>query len=121
MTEPRPKLKLRLATTSPEEHLAKATALLSDAIAQKLCVRRAYNRLSVVAAPQILCRKNDGVYCDAVVVERDGKMPSEAKLASFNLAGLTLLKLTGNVAEPECQIHLSDPRYAGGILARLGG
>ena len=121
MTEPRPKLKLRLAPTSSEKQVAKTTALLSDAIEQKVCVRWAYNRLRIVAAPQILYRKNDGVYCDAVVVERDGKMPIETKLASFNLAGLTQVKLTGDVAEPEYQIDLADPRYEGGILARLAG
>ena len=121
MTEPRPKLKLRLAPTSPEEQLAKTTALLSDAIERKLCVRWAYNRLSIVASPQILYRKNDGIYCDAVVVERDGKMPIETKLASFNLAGLTQLKLTGEVGGPERQFDVTDPRYEGGILACLAG
>jgi hypothetical protein len=118
MTEPRPKLRLRLAIPSPEQP-ADIAARLTKAIEQKACVRWTYNRLSILAAPQVLYRKNEGIYCDAVVLERDGKMPLETKLASFNLAGLTRVKLTGDPAEPAPDLDLAEARYQGGILARI--
>ena len=119
MLEPRPKLTLRLDSKSPEQKEADATALLTQAIQQHLCVRWTYNRTHMRAAPQILYRKNDKLYCDAVVVERNGAAPAELKLASFNLAGLDGLLLTPQVHPAWSALKLGDARYAGGILASM--
>lgn len=119
MSEPRPKLTLRLASKSPEQKEADAIALLTQAIRQNLCVRWTYNRTHMRAAPQILYRKNDRLYCDAVVVERNGAAPAELKLASFNLAGLDGLLLTPQVHPAWPALEVGDLRYAAGILARV--
>ena len=69
------------------------------------------------AAPQILYRKNDRLYCDAVVVERNGAAPTKLKLASFNLAGLDGVLFTQQIHPAWSGLELGDARYAGGILA----
>jgi hypothetical protein len=119
MSEPRPKLTLRLGNKSPEQKEADTIALLSQAIQQHLCVRWTYNRTHMRAAPQILYRKNDRLYCDAVVVERNGAAPAELKLASFNLSGLDRLLLTQQVHPAWSGLEFGNTRYAGGILAQV--
>lgn len=121
MSEPRPKLTLRLGSKPPKQKEADATALLTRAIEQHVCVRWTYNRTQMRAAPQILYRKNDSLYCDAVVVERNGAAPAEQKLASFNIGGLGGLMLTQQVHAPWPEIDAGDERYASGILARVSG
>ena len=120
MSQPRPKLSLRLGSKSPEQKEADATALLTQAIEQHLGVRWTYNRTLMRAAPQLLYRKNDSLYCDAVVIERGGAAPAETKLGSFNLAGLSGLALTEQVYPAWPDIDRNDARYQGGILAPVG-
>jgi len=117
MSQPRPKLSLRLGSKTPEQKEADAAALLTRAIEEHLGVRWIYNRTLMRAAPQLLYRKNDSLYCDAVVIERDGAAPAETKLGSFNLAGLSGLTLTEQVYPAWPDIDRSDARYQGGILA----
>jgi hypothetical protein len=115
--QPRPKLSLRLGSKSPEQKETDATTLLTQAIKQHLGVRWIYNRTLMRAAPQLLYRKNESLYCDAVVIERDGAAPAETKLGSFNLAGLSGLALTEQVYPAWPDIDRNDARYQGGILA----
>ena len=120
MSQQRPKLTLRLGGKSPEQRQADSTALLTQAIQQCLSVRWTYNRTHIRAAPQILYRKNDSLYCDAVVVERNGAALPESKLASFNVAGLDGLLLTQQIYPTWTALDAGDPRYAGGVLAQVG-
>jgi len=119
MMEPRPKLSLRLGTKSPEQ--ADSISLLMRAIEQNLCVRWTYNRTHMRAAPQILYRKNNNLFCDAVVVERNGAATAILKLASFNLAGVKGLLLTQQIQPAWPEINFEDARYASGILAQVSG
>jgi len=121
MVEGRPKLSLRLGDGMPKAPDEDPQSLLTRAIEQRLSVRWTYNRANMVAGPQILYRKHDALYCDAVVVERDGSTPTETKLGSFNLAGLTGIKLMRRSFVGSTEIDLADPRYQGGILARVAG
>jgi len=120
MSQPRPKLTLRLGSKSPEQKQADAIALLAQAIQQRLHVRWTYNRTHMRAAPQILYRKNDGLFCDAVVVERNGATSPEPRLASFNLAGLDGLLLTQQIHPAGSALDAGDPRYAEGVVAQVG-
>lgn len=110
-----PRAKLELADPGD----AIATSLLRQAILSRTCVLAAYNRGAVKLAPHVLYRRDGALFVDAVTVERDGRAPVEPKLGAFRLSGLGDLRSTGEqfVAQPDVQTD--EPRYAGGILARV--
>ncbi|QOT72288.1 hypothetical protein H5V43_03840 [Sphingobium fuliginis] len=94
-------------------------ALLSQAIRNQLCVRASYNRGMVILAPHILYTRHDAPFVDAVVIERNGGPPVEAKLASFRVAGLKSIAMTIEGFAPFAGLDLSDARYAERIVAQL--
>lgn len=96
-----------------------ALALLSQAIRNQLCIRATYNRGMVILAPHILYTRHDGPFVDAVVIERNGGAPEEAKLASFRVAGLKSIAMTIEGFVPFAGLDLSDARYAERIMAQL--
>ena len=119
MTETRKKLSLRIGGATPEQREADVACVLTRAMDHHLCVRWTYNRALMQAAPQILYRRNGGLYCDAVVTEKNGAKPDEARLASFKLSGLGHVVLTTETLLPFGRLDLSDARYKGGIVAKL--
>ncbi|GAA0309236.1 hypothetical protein GCM10009087_19100 [Sphingomonas oligophenolica] len=96
-----------------------AVALLPQAIRNQLCVRASYNRGMVIPAPHILYTCHDAPFVDAVVIERNGGAPVEAKLASFGVAGLKSIAMTVEAFVPFAGLDLSDPRYAQPIITQL--
>lgn len=92
--------------------------LLEQAIANRLYVRWTYNRTQMEAAPHVLYRKKSGVYLDAIVTERAGEIPSEMKLGSFKLTGLTNLAIVNKAFSPSPDIDPADARYAEGIIVQ---
>ncbi len=96
-----------------------ALALLSQAIQNQLCVRATYNRGGIIFAPHVLYTRHDAPFVDAVVIERNGGAPVEAKLASFRVAGLKSMAMTIEGFVPFAGLDLSDVRYAERILAQL--
>lgn len=119
MPETRKKLSLRIGTASPEHRETETASILAQALEHHLCVRWTYNRVLMQAAPQILYRRNDALYCDAVVTEKNGVRPEETKLASFRLSGLGQVVLTVEALEPFQALDVSDPRYRDGIVATI--
>ncbi len=65
-----------------------ADELLGTAIRTRTCVRAVYNRTAIRMAPHALYRRNDDLFVDGVVLERDGQPPRELKLGTFKLDGL---------------------------------
>ncbi len=73
---------------------AVAEAALRSAIDLKLLVSAAYNKGRSVLAPHSIVEKHDELYLRAVTVERDGRKPTQLKLGTFKLSGLTEVSLT---------------------------
>ena len=62
--------------------------MLGAALRSLTCVRAVYNRNTILLAPHALFRRNDDLFVDGVVIERDGQPPREPKLGTFKLDGL---------------------------------
>jgi hypothetical protein len=118
MIEPRKKLSLRLQATAPRDE-AGTVAVLTQAMNRRSCLTWTYNRTAMRAAPQILYWRNDGLHCDAIVVERNGVMLAEAKLGSFRLSGLGDVALAGAPVGLSHGIDIADERYRDGIVLRI--
>ena len=88
-----------------------------QAIAQQKCLIATYNRMIVKLAPHILYTRHDEMFIDAVTIERDGRPPSELKLGTFKLTGLSNI---GVVDEPFEAMHglydETDAKYKGVTL-----
>lgn len=97
-----------------------ANNVVAYGIANLLCVRATYNRGMVILAPQILYKRHDEPYLDAVVVERDGAKPPELKLGTFKLSGLRGLTITSEPFAPFDGLVVGDVRYAEGVIAQVG-
>lgn len=119
MTETRKKLSLRIGGASPEQREQDLVSVLGQAIEHHFRVRWTYNRVSMHADPQLLYRRNGALHCDAIVTEKNGTRPDEAKLATFRLSGLRDVVLTTEALSPFGGIDLQDPRYDEGIVAKL--
>lgn len=96
-----------------------AKTVVVHGIAHLLCVRATYNRGMVILAPQILYKRHDEPYLDAVMIERDGVKPVEVKLGTFKLSGLHGLAITSEPFAPFGAFDASDVRYAEGVIARV--
>ncbi|MDF0491567.1 hypothetical protein PX699_16725 [Sphingobium sp. H39-3-25] len=119
MTSNRKTLSLRLP--KQEDGTAdEAKAIITYGIAHLLSLRATYNRGMVILAPHILYKRHDEPYVDAVVVERDGSKPSEVKLGTFKLSGLRGLAMTSEPFAPFGEFDPNAPRYAEGVIARVG-
>lgn len=71
-----------------------AEAALRAAIDLKLLVSAAYNKGRSLLAPHSFVEKHGELYLRAVTVERDGRKPTQLKLGTFKLVGLTEVSLT---------------------------
>ena len=118
MTDPHKTLASKPSAAAPEAAELDGCTLLEQAIIHRLRVRWTYNRTEMQAAPQILYRRKNGVYLDAIVMERAGEAPAELKLGSFKLTGLTNLVIVNEAFTPARGINPADIRYKEGILAR---
>ena len=96
------------------------TRLLLEAIAKRLCVATIYNRAAIKLAPHIVYTRHGELHVDAVTVERDGRLPKEAKLGTFKLAGLGLTTLTARRFVPFRGFDPDDDKYAGVTIFALG-
>jgi hypothetical protein len=114
MSEPRKTLSIRSAHAPGTTDVDPAW-LIGQAIERRLCLRWTYNRTAMLVAPQILFRKHEELFADAVVLERNGAAPAELKLGSFKLAGLSGLSLSGVAFDPSPLLERDNPRYAEGI------
>ncbi len=74
--------------------LKEIEAVITYAIAKKVCIAAIYNKVAVTLAPHSLFTRHDELYLRGVTVEHDGRKPREAKLGTFKLAGLTEVKAT---------------------------
>lgn len=118
MGENRRTLSLKSGGLPPADREAGAALSVGQAIERQLLVRWTYNRTLMQAAPQILYRRNGGLYVDAIVTEKNGAPPVERKLGSFRLTGLGNISLTSESFTPAGDIDLADPRYKAGVIAR---
>jgi hypothetical protein len=116
-----PRKTLRLNIASPQDRDTQAMAILVRAIEAKQCASWTYNRLRMLAAPQILYRRHDNLYCDAVVIEHDGKTPREEKLGSFRLAGMIAVKSLQQPAPFWPHRDLANSRYSSILAVRDDG
>jgi hypothetical protein len=87
-----------------------------EAIALRKCLRATYNRATVLLAPHILYQRNDSFFIDAVTISRDGIPPREAKVGSFNLAGLSDVSVSDSSFDVSPLFDRMDPKYRTGTL-----
>ncbi|BAI99026.1 hypothetical protein SJA_P1-00740 (plasmid) [Sphingobium indicum UT26S] len=93
--------------------------LLTQAIREQLCIRATYNRGLVRMAPHILYTRHDALFVDAVVTERNGAAPAEAKLGSFRLTGLSGVAMTMEPFRRFVSFDPTDERYVGRTIATV--
>ena len=95
-------------------------ALLCTLIKRRRCVSFVYNKVAMKVAPHIVYTKHDDPFVDAVVLERDGKPPKEAKLGAFKLAGLSAVTGTTTPFSLWGQFTTDDARYADQTICAIG-
>lgn len=78
-----------------------AEAALRAAIDLKLLVSAAYNKGRSVLAPHSLEERHGELYLKAVTIERDGRKPTQVKLGTFKMSGLTEVSLTRDMFPSE--------------------
>ena len=105
-----------MTTTAPERTAAAAPAVVFEAIVKLQCLAATYNRGEVVLAPHVVFTKHDELYCDAVVLERDGKPPKEEKVGTFKLAGLVGPRVTPRRFAINKLFVPDDPKYAEALM-----
>lgn len=115
MTVDRKRKTLRLTVRAPEDRETIAQTLIGDAMARHICLRWTYNRVIMQVAPMLLYRRNDALYVDAVVLEKNAVRQIEPRLASFRLSGLSHLAALDERFETVAA-DVDDPRYAQGII-----
>ena len=93
--------------------------ILRRAIRLKLCVTAVYNKAAFRFAPHILYTRHDDPFVDAMVIERDGKPPREAKLGVFKLSGLNDVALTTVPFLPLPSFNPAEEKYAGTTLQAI--
>ncbi|QHD67947.1 hypothetical protein GS397_13475 [Sphingobium yanoikuyae] len=113
-----PRKTLRLNMESPQDRDVQTMAILVRSIEARHCASWMYNHLKILAAPQILYRRNDNLYCDAVVIQHDGKAPREEKLGTFRLAGMTAVKSIARLALFWPHRDLANSRYGSILFVR---
>lgn len=111
---------LSLRRKSQDQSIAdSAVNVVTNAIQNQLCVRASYNRGIITLAPHILYTRHQDPFVDGVVIERNGAKPTETKLGTFKLAGLSHCAATAESFVPFSEFDANDPRYGEGIIARL--
>jgi len=86
--------------------------LIGTAIRTRTCVRALYNRTAIRMGPHALYRRNDDLFVDGVVFERDGVPPREPKLGTFKLDGLKELASALIRFEPQGLFDPDAEKYA---------
>jgi hypothetical protein len=87
-----------------------------EGIVQRRCVEAIYNRMRMRLAPHILYTKHDDLFVDAVVLERDGKVPAELKLGTFKLTGLQISQVLATTFDRFAAFDPAQEKYAGVTL-----
>ncbi|WCT73019.1 hypothetical protein PQ455_15485 [Sphingomonas naphthae] len=112
MTTIRPKLGLK-----PTPADADPVPLLTDAIATRRAIEAVYNRDTIRLAPHVLYRRDDTLFLDGVVMQRNGAPPREAKLGAFRLTGLTRLRMAPDSFAPIATFDPAEERYGDNVVA----
>jgi hypothetical protein len=87
-----------------------------EAIALRRHLGACYNKLALVLAPHVLYKRHDSYFIDAITILRDGNEPKEAKVGSYNLAGLSELKVLEDGFDIHPLFNRMDPKYRGNTL-----
>jgi hypothetical protein len=87
-----------------------------EAIALRRHLGASYNKLELVLAPHVLYKRNDSYFIDAITVLRNGQEPKEIKVGSYNLAGLSELKVLDACFEIHPLFNRMDPKYRDNTL-----
>lgn len=87
-----------------------------EAIALRRRLAAQYNKLALVLAPHVLYRRNDSYFIDAITITRDGAEPREPKVGSYNLAGLSGLKVLDEGFDIHPLFNRMDPKYRDNTL-----
>lgn len=120
MQQTRKKLSLRANAASESVDPADALpALFRVSIARKTHVTVTYNRVAMLMAPYILYTRHGDLFIDAVVHEKDGKVPKELKLGTFKLAGLSDVTATFQPFEPLSLYDPADAKYVGTTVCSI--
>ena len=91
--------------------------IIFEGIVRQLCVAATYNRTDIVLAPHVIYTKHDGLFTDAVVLERNGKPPKELKIGTFKLAGLAGISLTTRQFFTSELFDRTSFKYADALMA----
>lgn len=83
------------------------------AIDRKLCVTAVYNKCPMLLSPHILYTRHDELFVDAVVMIKQGKVPTELKLGTFKLAGINGASLSGEPFTIQPVFDPNNPKYEG--------
>lgn len=90
-----------------------------EAIVRLRCVAARYNGGNVVLAPHVLFMKNDALHIGALTIERDGKVPREAKIGIFKLDGLGDLRLIERAFDVNPVFEPEDERFIASTLLKV--
>jgi len=87
-----------------------------EAIALRRRLEARYNKLSLVLAPHVLYKRNDSYFIDAITITREGVEPREPKVGSYNLAGLSELRVLDETFDIHPLFNRMDPKYRDNTL-----
>jgi hypothetical protein len=87
-----------------------------EAIALRQHLGACYNKLELVLAPHVLYKRNDSYFIDAITILRNGAEPREIKIGSYNLAGLSELKVLEEKFDVNPLFDRMDAKYRGNTL-----
>lgn len=87
-----------------------------EAIALRRLLTAQYNKLELVLAPHVLYKRNDSYFIDAITLLRNGEEPREIKVGSYNLAGLSDLKVGDDNFDIHPLFNRMDPKYRDNTL-----
>ena len=90
-----------------------------EAIVRQRCLTARYNGGQVVLAPHVLFMKNDALHIGALTMERDGKVPREAKIGIFKLDGLVDLRLIERPFDVNPVFEPEDERFVATTLLKV--
>jgi hypothetical protein len=107
LDRPRVKSPAKPAKAAPMDNSS-----ILEAIALRRCLGAQYNKLDLVLAPHVLYRRNDSYFIDAITITRDGAEPREPKVGSYNLAGLSALKVLDASFDIHPLFNRMDPKYS---------
>jgi len=117
MQQPRKTLSIKISKDDlPNVAPDDPAAIISQAIQLKMCISATYNKANFLMAPHALYTRHDELFTDAMVVERDGKPPREAKIGTFKLSGLSAVAMSGVRFTPFAEFDPDDAKYADNLV-----